>query len=100
MKNLQLLNKVLNPAEINSLEEYGEEELRQLTDLYGQENGVLDPNRAKEDYYQLKVVLKSLNCSLPEACSIIMKNYKDIFPDFAMLSAIVSTDFTTHLCCL
>ena len=93
MKNLQLLNSVLSPSHVpnnmNGLEEHGEAELKQLVEIYGSDNGLTDSERTLEDYFQLRVVLKSLNSSLTEACSSILNEYKDIFPDFAFLATIV-----------
>ena len=103
MKNLQLLNPVLSPSHVpknmNGLEEHGEAELKQLVEIYGGDNGLIDSERALEDYFQLKVVLKSLNSSLTEACSSILNEYKDIFPDFAVLATIVLISPVTSVAC-
>ena len=103
MKNLQLLNSVLSPSliskRLNGLDEHGEEELKQLVEIYGGENGIIDGERTTDDYYQLKVVLKSMNSSLTEACSVILKQYKDVFPDFATLATVVLISPVTSVAC-
>ena len=103
MKNLQLLNSVLNPSlvpkNVNGLEEHSETELQELIGIYGGENGLIDSDRVKEDYYQVKAVLKSLNCSLTDACTTILEKYKDIFPDFAVLATILLISPVTSVAC-
>ena len=103
MKNLQLLNSILNPSlipkNLNGLEDHGEEKLKELVEIYGGDNGIIDGERATSDYYQLKVVLKSMSSSLPETCSLILKQYKDIFPDFATLETIVLVSPVTSVAC-
>ncbi|KAL3884854.1 hypothetical protein ACJMK2_024955 [Sinanodonta woodiana] len=88
MKNLQLLNTALNPSKVpqnaNSLDDHGENELPELINIYGGDGGVINA-----DLYQVKVVIKSLNCTLTEACTALLQEYRDIFPDFAVLASIV-----------
>ena len=103
MKNLQLLNTVLNPSKVpknaNSLDDHGENELKELINIYGGEGGVIDGERAQADFYQVKVVIKSLNCTLTEACTTLLQEYRDIFPDFAVLAAIVLVSPVTSVAC-
>ena len=103
MKTLQLLNTLLSlsliPKNMNGLEDHGEEQLKQLVEICGGEDGIIDGERATEDYYQLKVVLKSLNSSLTEACTTILKQYRDVFPDFATLAAWVLISPVTSVAC-
>ena len=103
MKNLQLLNSVLSPSlvpkNLKGLDTHGEDQLKELVEVYGGENGIIDGERATDDYYQLKVVLKSLNSSLPEACTTIVNKYKDVFPDFATIATIVLISPVTSVAC-
>ena len=105
MKNLQLMNSVLNPSlvpkNIGALEEHSETELQELIKIYGSENGLINGDRTAADYYQMKVVLKSLNCSLTDACTCtsILLQYKDIFPDFAVLAIILLISPVTSVTC-
>ena len=105
MKNIQLMNSVLNPSlvpkNVGALEEHSETELQELIKIhvYGGENGLINDDRTAADYYQMKVVLKSLNCSLTDACTSILQQYKDIFPDFAVLATIVLISPVTSVAC-
>ena len=81
------------------LEDHGEEQLKQLVEICGGEDGTIDGERATEDYYQLKVVLKPLNSSLTEACTTILKQYRDVFPGFATLAAWVLISPVTSVAC-
>ena len=94
-----MLNPSHVPKNMNGLEKHGEAELKQLVEIYGGDNGLIDSERALEDYFKLKVVLKSLNSSLTKACSSILNEYKDIFPDFAVLATIVLISPVTSVVC-
>jgi hypothetical protein len=103
MKSLQLLNTVLCPSKIpknvTDLESHGQTELKKLCDLYGGESGFIDNDRAVSDYFQVKVILKSLTMSLADACSYILCNYSDVFPDFVKLASIVLVSPVTSVAC-
>lgn len=60
MKTLQELNTVLNPTMIpknTGINNHGCDELEQLGEHYGGENGIVDSERLKDDFFQFKVVL-------------------------------------------
>lgn len=99
MKSLQLYNTVLRPGYIpkhaTDLEGHGEAELRKLCDMYGNESGFINTERA--GYFQVKVILKSVNMSLADACSYILNDYRDVFPDFVKLASIVLVSPVTYV---
>ncbi|XP_045187536.2 zinc finger protein 862-like [Mercenaria mercenaria] len=103
MKSLQLLNVVFRPAgipkNVTDLESHGESELRELCELYGGESGVIDSDRAVADYFQLKIILKSLNMSLSDACTHLLGNYRDVFPDFVRLATVLLVSPITSVAC-
>ena len=88
MKTLQLLNTILNPALVpknTGPENYGCDELKQLVEHYGGDSGLINSEQITDDYFQFKVVLKSLSqMTLRQACVELVKKYSDMFPDFVI----------------
>ena len=103
MKILQLLNKVLNPSLVpknSTIDSHGCDEIKELVGHYGGENGLIDSEQAIEDYFQFKVVLKSLSDkTLRESCVEIVSNYGDMFPDFAVLAKLQLVTPLTSVTC-
>ena len=103
MKILQLLNKVLNPSLVpknSTIDSHGCDEIKELVEHYGGENGLIDSEQAIEDYFQFKVVLKSLSDkTLTESCVEIVSNYGDMFPDFAVLAKLQLVTPLTSVTC-
>ena len=104
MKNLQLPNFVLNSSlvlkNVNTVVEHSETELQELIEMHEGENGLIDSEGVKEDYYQVKVLLKSLNCSLTDACIYIgtLTNSED--PDESQYGAAYHQAYHQDLHCL
>lgn len=101
MRTLNLLNVVLNPALVpknSTLNEYGQAELSELGDIYCD---FVDKDRMSDDYYQLKVVLKTMpaDSSLRAACQHLISKYSDVFPDFVTLSKLLLVCPVTSVAC-
>ena len=103
MKTLQLLNTTLNPALVpknTGLENYVCNELKQLVEQYGGDSGLINSEQITDDYFQFKVVLKSLSqMTLRQACVELVKKYSDMFPDFVTLAKILLVTPLTSVTC-
>ena len=103
MKILQLLNTVPNPSLVpknTAIESHGCEELKELVEHYGGENGLINSEQAVEDYFQFKVVLKSLSQkTLRESCVEVVTNYTEMFPDFVILAKFLLVTPLTSVAC-
>ncbi|XP_053390192.1 zinc finger protein 862-like, partial [Mercenaria mercenaria] len=101
MATLKQLETVLNPQKVpkavTALESYGENELEKLIEVYGE--SVINGNRARDNYLDLKIILKNLNKNLQEGCVHIIKNYSELYPDFAKLAKILLVSPVTSVAC-
>ncbi|XP_053372932.1 zinc finger protein 862-like [Mercenaria mercenaria] len=101
MATLKQLDTVLNPHKVpkavTALESYGENELEKLIEVYGE--SVINGNRARDNYLDLKIILKNLNKNLQEGCVHIIKNYSELYPDFAKLAKILLVSPVTSVAC-
>ena len=93
----EVLNPTRYPSDRNKLGEYGQESLNVILEHYGmligQENDdvtpIIDTARTRRDFQQFKRVLSGTGVtSFEKSCEVIIKEYSDIFPDFAVLAEV------------
>jgi hypothetical protein len=101
MATLKNLDAVLNPEKvpkaIAALELYGEKDLDELIRVYG--GSVIDGDRARDSYLDVKIILKNLNMNLQEGCVHIIKKYSELYTDFVQLAKILLVSPVTSVAC-
>lgn len=100
-RTLNLLNVVLNPALVpknSTMNEYGQAELSELGEKY---SDLVDKDRMSDDYYQIKVILKTMpaDSSFRAACQHLISKYSDVFPDFVILAKLLLVCPVTSVAC-
>ena len=103
LRKFTVLNTVLNPSLVpknNAIESHRCEELKEVVEHYGGENGLINSEKAVDDYFQFKVVLKSLSQkTLRESCVEVVTNYAEMFPDFVILAKLLLVTPPTSVAC-
>ena len=94
---------MLNPSLVpknSTIDSHECDAMKELARHYGSENGHIDSEQAIENYFQFKVVLKSLSeKTLRESCVEIVRKYGDMFPDFAVLAKLLLVTPLTSVTC-
>ena len=92
MKMLSNLDTVLNPKKIKQLQpenvaSYGNQQLQDIiTHLNGDENAIVNGERAIADFLSYKQMAKqTIYLTLEDFAQDIIANYSDVYPDFCTL---------------
>jgi hypothetical protein len=107
MDKLSVANKILNPNMLpettTSIIMYGEEDIESVTKWLGPINdhpGLVDTERMKQDHTQFKMTLKNMRGkTLSNVCEIIINDFSDSYPDYAVLAKYMLTAPLTSVAC-
>ena len=96
-----LLNPKLLPNEQAAIRQHGTDSLEQCIEKYGEgDNPVINAQDTRNSFLQFKYVVNTnREKDLQAFCSLVIKDYRGIFPDFVTLAAILITCPLTSVPC-